>query len=175
MAARMTDHPFTLARASEADINEIVQLQYNCFEEWIRRIFMGVHSPEDLPRCAQRFVEHMQNDPNDAWVKVMDKSTGRIVAASNWKVYVNGKTDGGVKDSPPEGLQGEDLEKSREIMEKVNQKKREANPGPFVRMLSILWIDHYTVVDDIYRSTHLLYRSKLSAARRRWTNAEMGL
>ena len=135
----MAEPPFTLARATEADIDEITELQYDCFPDWIRRIFMGCHSREDLSRCKKDQLQHMQNDPNDVWIKVTDKKSGRIIAASNWKVYVNGKSCGGVQESAPETLEGEELERSREIMEKMNAAKAKSMPGPFIRKYHVMY------------------------------------
>lgn len=131
----MPDAPFILARATEADVDEIAELQYDCFPEWIRKIFMGCHSREDLKRCKADHLQRMQTDVNDVWIKVTDKKTNRIVAASNWKIYVNGPSKGGVQDTPPENLEGEDLEVSRAIMEKINATKADRMPGPFIRTL----------------------------------------
>lgn len=129
----MAEPPFILARATEADVDEIAELQYDCFPDWIRQLFMGCHSREDLSRCKKDHLQLMQNDPNDIWIKVTDKKSGRIIAASNWKVYVNGKSGGGVQESAPENLEGEELEKSRAIMEKMNINKARSMPGPFIR------------------------------------------
>lgn len=129
----MAEPPFTLARATEADVDEIAELQYDCFPEWIRRIFMGCHSREDLVRAKKDHLHRVQHDPNDIWVKVTDKKSGRIIAASNWKVYVNGKSGGGAQESVPEGLSGDDLKTSQAIMDKMNATKAKSMPGPFVR------------------------------------------
>lgn len=129
----MAEAPFILARATAADVDEIAELEYDCFPEWVRRIFMGCHSREDLKRCKEDHARRMRDEPNDVWIKVTDKKAGCIVAASNWKVYVNGLSHGGVKEEAPQNLQGEDLEKSREIMAKMNATKAERMPGPFIR------------------------------------------
>ena len=129
----MSDAPFILARATESDIDEIAELEYDCFPEFVRRLFMGCHSRADLKKCKDRHLKHMQDDPNDAWIKVTDKNSGRIVAASNWKLYVNGQSHGGAKEEPPEDLEGEDLKKSKEIFEKMNASKANRMPGPFIR------------------------------------------
>ena len=129
----MAEAPFTLARATEADVDEIVDLQYDCFPDWIRRVFMGCHSRDDLPRYKEGHVERLRTDPSNVWVKVTDKKSGKVIAASNWKVYVNGKTGGGVQETAPEHLEGEYLAKSQAIMEKMNALKAEAMPGPFIR------------------------------------------
>ena len=94
---------------------------------------MGCRSRDDLPRYKQGHLERHRTDPNDVWVKVTDKKSGRIVAASNWKVYVNGKTGGGVQEAAPQHLEGEELATSKAIMEKMNATKAESMPGPFVR------------------------------------------
>lgn len=129
----MAKAPFTLSRATRDDVPEISELQFNCFDEWIRKIFMGCHSHDDLIKVEQRHAHTMETDPNDVWVKVVDKKTNRIVAASNWKVHINGQSNSRSEDTPPEGLNGAELEKSREIMEEFNARRAKANPGPFIR------------------------------------------
>jgi hypothetical protein len=171
----MSDAPFILARATESDIDEIAELEYDCFPEFVRRLFMGCHSRADLKKCKDRHLKHMQNDPNDAWIKVTDKKTGRIVAASNWKLYVNGQSHGGAKEEPPEDLEGEDLKKSREIFEKMNATKADKMPGPFIRSLFADLFKLREVVDAMFRSAHLLHRRELPSSRRWRDDVEMGL
>ena len=127
--------PFVLSRATPSDMENIVNLQYDCFDDVIRQIFMGVKSKEDLPKVRDDYVKKMQSDPNDVWIQVVNKESGQVVAASNWKVYVNGETHGGVKEQPPEGIEGETLERSKDIMAKMNEKRAKSMPGPFVRKL----------------------------------------
>ena len=129
--------PFVLSRATASDMDEIVDLQYDCFPGFVREVFMGCFSKNDLPRVRDLFIDKMQQDPNDVWIKVVDKLSGNVVAASNWKLYVNGPSSGGVKDEAPEWLEGELREKSKAMMKKVNEKRAEAMTGPFIRMLGI--------------------------------------
>lgn len=127
--------PFVLSRVTESDMQELVDLEYDCFPDFVRQVFMGCFSKDDTPKIKQSYVEKMQEDPNDVWIKVVDKQSGHIIAASNWKLYINGKSGGGVQDDAPDGLDGEVLEKSKAILKKTNDKRALAMPGPFIRKL----------------------------------------
>lgn len=168
--------PFVLSRATPSDMEKIVDLQYDCFPDFIRRVFMGVDSKNDLSKVTKTFIEKMQSDPNDVWIQVVDKESGQVIAASNWKIYINGETHGGVKDDPPEGLEGEWLEKSKEFMAKINEARAKSMPGPFVRMPSMLpSFVNITTAKTVARSTHLFHACGFSSTRCRGNDAEMGL
>ena len=119
-------------------MDELLNLQYDCFPTEICEVFMGCHSRADLGWVKENYVGKMLKDPNDVWVKVVDNDTGRMIAGSNWKLYANGKSDGGVKDEVPAALEGEAREKSQKIIDMMNEKRAQAMPGPFIRRLSVL-------------------------------------
>lgn len=130
--------PFVLSRASPSIMEDIVDLQYDCFPEFIRQVFMGCHSKDGLPKVRQDFIKKMEDDPNDVWIQVKDRESGQVVAASNWKVYINGPSHGGEQEEPPENLDGEMLEKSKNLLSTMNSLRAKSMPGPFIRMLHSL-------------------------------------
>ncbi|KAK3723124.1 hypothetical protein LTR37_001847 [Vermiconidia calcicola] len=115
-------------------MEDIVSLEYDCFPPFVREAFMGCNSKDHLPRILEKYKQQMCTDKIDTWIKVVDKESGAVVAASNWKVYVNGTTDGGSEDEVPEWLEGEMREKSEELTRKMNEYRRRAMPGPFVHL-----------------------------------------
>ncbi|KXX74390.1 hypothetical protein MMYC01_209939 [Madurella mycetomatis] len=127
-----TNTRFVLSRASADDLPELARLQYKCFPPMIRELFMGCRTEDDLPRLVQHHEKSMRNDPSDVWIKVTDQTTGRVVAASNWKVHVNGPAPASADDEPPEWLEGEALEKSKKMLQAFNEARRKANPGGFI-------------------------------------------
>ncbi|GAB1312410.1 N-acetyltransferase domain-containing protein [Madurella fahalii] len=139
-----TSKLFALSRASPDDLPELARLQYRCFPPVVREIFMGCKTEDDLPRLVRRHEKLMQQDSSDVWIKVTDQTTGRVVAASNWKVYVNGPVPASADEEPPEWLEGEALEKSRKIHRALNEARRKANPGGFVHL-------HICYTDPDYR------------------------
>jgi hypothetical protein len=121
---------FSLARATPDDMTEIVNLQYACFPEFVRLVFMGCHTEADVPRIRDKYIQMMQDDPSDIWIKVTDNKTGRIIAASDWKVYITKATYGSEQ---PDWLEGEEREKSMRIIEQCNAYRARAMPGPYIR------------------------------------------
>lgn len=127
----MATPPFSLSRASAEDLTEIVALQYACFPPFVREKFMGCKSEDDLPRSVEEFTKLME-DPHDIWVKVTDIASGRIVSASNWKVYPSSAPTSS-DDQPSPWLEGEALEMAETMLGTMNEKRRKANPGGYVR------------------------------------------
>ncbi|KAK1762837.1 hypothetical protein QBC33DRAFT_255764 [Phialemonium atrogriseum] len=134
---------FALSRASVSDLPEISRLQYKCFPQFIREIFMGCKTEADLPRIINKYTAIMSEDLHDIWIKVVDTKTGKIAAASNWKIHPNGASASS-DDQPAEWLEGEELEKSRKTLESLNEARRKANPGGYVHL-------HICFTDPDYR------------------------
>lgn len=81
---------FTLYRALPSDAAELVDVQFRTFtDEVLREIFMGPDTPEGHENLQKHFVKTMKEDASDVWIKAVDPVTGKIAAASNWKVYQN--------------------------------------------------------------------------------------
>lgn len=118
---------FTLLRATAHDIPEIVDLMYDSFEDFVRRIVMGCYSREALPQLVAQYIEEMQTDPSDIWIKVSDVNTGKIVAASNWKLYATGSIPRGVDKVKPWIQEEEAIELSRIVLEPLNELRLKAN------------------------------------------------
>lgn len=66
------------------------------------------------------------------WLKVVDRTTRKIVAGSQWKVFPS-FGPACADDKPAEWLEGEDLTKATQILEKMNAARRAANPNGYVR------------------------------------------
>lgn len=124
--------PLALSRATADDLPEIGRLQYLCFPAFIREIFMGCKTEDDLPRITRKHVSTLDKDPHDVWIKIVDTATGKIVAASNWKIYPNSTADS-AGDEAPDWLDGDALERSRMILSAMNDARKRANPHGYVR------------------------------------------
>ena len=81
--------PFVLMRATVEDMDDIVNLNYLCFPDFIRQLFMGAYSEADIPRVTKEVIKEMQHDPSDIWLYVKDLESGKIIAACEWKIYMN--------------------------------------------------------------------------------------
>ena len=130
-----SDSPFALARAGVADMVEIFDVCYTCFAAPERRIFMGCYTIDDLPKIRQKYTDAMQNDTRVLWIKVVDKQTGKIIAASKWNLYLQAVKADEMEDMVPEWLEPEDLKVSRDLMTKWDELRAKSMPGPFLRVL----------------------------------------
>jgi hypothetical protein len=93
---------------------------------------MGCKTEGDLPRLIHKYTITLTDDPHDTWIKVVDTRTGCIAAASNWKVYLNSAPTSS-DDQPPEWLDGDALDRSREMLAAINLARKRANPCGYVR------------------------------------------
>lgn len=102
------------------------------------------------------------------WLKVVDRASGKIVAGSQWKVFPS-FSPASADDKPAEWLEGEDLTKATQILEKMNAARRAANPKGYVRescSLAQMWIrltlvlTHDSLIDLHICFTHPNYRRK---------------
>ena len=111
----------------------MVNLQYDCFDEFVREIFLGCTSREDLPKIKNKYVKTMMRNSNDIWVKVTDQATGKIIAASNWRLYINGVPPNISTHEVPEWLAGGSLETANKFIKQFNEVRAKSMPGPFMR------------------------------------------
>ncbi|KAK2609514.1 hypothetical protein N8I77_003011 [Diaporthe amygdali] len=132
--------PFTLSRATEADMEQITRLCWLSFPQFVRDILMGCPTEDDLPRSVKRFQEEMRGDHYAVWIKVVDNSTGKIAAASNWKIFPGATAPAETDEQPIPWLDDETREKARNVLNEMNEARRKANPGGFVH-LHILFTD----------------------------------
>lgn len=118
---------FALSKAEPSDMQETANLQFKVFTEpIIRDVFMGPDTPAGHSALANTFVKTMHEDASDYWIKVVNQSTGKIVAASNWKIHQS-LVKGVVEDGDPEWLKGLDeerLERTRKVLLRVREKRR---------------------------------------------------
>lgn len=126
---------FVLSRATEHDIAEIVELQYRSFESrLVKELLMGCSSPEDLPKFIAKRIQTTKEDPSDIWIKVIDSTTLKIVAASNWKLYLGPATAiprGSME--VPQWLAGKQAEEAHALLDPMNEARNMANTEPFLR------------------------------------------
>ncbi|RMZ83647.1 hypothetical protein DV738_g920, partial [Chaetothyriales sp. CBS 135597] len=98
---------------------------------------MGCASEADLPRAVEHAVAQAGAgvDPHDIWIKVTDNATGKIVAASNWKIHLNSWYSPDVSnDKPLPWLTPEQTQQAKETLDGMNEKRHRANPGGYVHL-----------------------------------------
>lgn len=128
--------PFVLSRAVPHDMKEIVELQYDSFEDdLVHELFMGCNSRLDLPKLVARYTEAMMRDSSDIWIMIKDAATGRTVAASNWKLYLGSAhmQPRGVDDIMP-WLKGETALAAKSLLEPMNEIRLLNNQDPFLHL-----------------------------------------
>lgn len=126
--------PFTLSRATEADMPEVIRLCWLSFPQIVRDLLMGCPTEDDLPRSVARYQEEMRADPHATWVKVVDGATGRIAAASHWRIFPGASAPAGAdEDTPPPWLDDESRVKAEGILGEMTEARVKANPEGYVR------------------------------------------
>lgn len=126
--------PFTLSRATEADMPEVIRLCWLSFPQIVRDLLMGTPTEDDLPRSVARYQEEMRADPHATWIKVVDNATGRIAAASHWRIFPGASAPMGAdEDTPPPWLDDESRTKAQGILDEMNEARKKVSPGGYVR------------------------------------------
>lgn len=95
---------------------------------------MGCKSSGDLHKLAAKYAEDMVTNPTDIWIKVTSSATGKIVAASNWKLYLGSAPvePRGLDEVMP-WLDGEIALEAKRILEPMNEARILSNTAPFLR------------------------------------------
>ncbi|KAK7745838.1 hypothetical protein SLS53_002556 [Cytospora paraplurivora] len=135
---------FSLSRASEADLPEIIKLCWLCFDPTVRSLMLGCPTEENLPKLVEHHRRVMREIQQAVWLKVVENSTGRIAAATLWKIYPNAGQPPSGDEQPPSWLEGEVRESSKKLLDEINQARREANPRGFIHL-------HICFTDPEYR------------------------
>jgi hypothetical protein len=127
-----TQPPFVLTRATAQDLLDILNVYYHCFSESDRTIFQGCTTIRDIPMVQQSYTHDMKADHSDVWVQVRDAKTGQVVAASNWKVYVNGEPDD-MGQRVPSWLEDVLYHQSKDAIETITTARKTIMNMPFIR------------------------------------------
>lgn len=91
---------------------------------------MGVLDRErDLPRIRGKYIHEMTTDPADIWIKVTDKASGRIVAGSNWRIYLHGPPADRPMDTIPEWVEGDVRARSEAFVGGAEKTRKEVMEG----------------------------------------------
>lgn len=126
--------PFTLTRATEADMPEVIRLCWLSFPQIVRDLLMGCPTEDDLPRSVARYQEEVRSDPHATWVKVVDNASGRIAAASHWRIFPGASApEGSDEDTPPPWLDDESRVKAQGILDEMTEARKKYNPDGYVR------------------------------------------
>ena len=84
----MSTNNFILSRATEHDFAELINVEFDTFTDpVIQEAFMASDDSAGRESLLRQRLHVSRADPNDVWMKVVDRETGRIAGASNWKVF----------------------------------------------------------------------------------------
>ncbi|KAI4718001.1 hypothetical protein E4T48_05761 [Aureobasidium sp. EXF-10727] len=130
--------PFTLSRATTPqDFTSIVACEFRTFHEtFIRDIFMGPDTASNQSRLAAYYHNILHTNTADIWIKVTERETGKIVAASNWRVHMGFVPEHEEEDLGWEWLEGDEvkLEKCREVMRDIADKRKMLFTEPYCQL-----------------------------------------
>jgi hypothetical protein len=104
--------PLTLSRVISEDFNTLLPIQFAAFaNNGAHNAQLGFNTPDNIAHAKKFFLEDFASDSADVWLKVTDDdANGRIVAASNWKIYPTYvKKDFDAKAAASEKLRPEDV------------------------------------------------------------------
>lgn len=82
-----------LAPVTEEDIETWTLVAISAFESGIGHLLVGPNTPENLERKKAGFLHSMRNDPTARFLKIVDTSSGQIIAGASWNIYVDGNTE----------------------------------------------------------------------------------
>jgi hypothetical protein len=79
---------FVLSRVTEEDLEEMIEVQFRSFSKVdVHTALFGSNTKANRDLTKVRFLKDMKEDVADCWMKLVDKNTGKIVSAAQWKIY----------------------------------------------------------------------------------------
>jgi len=96
---------------------------------------MGPDTPSNQARLASYYQSILHTNPADVWIKVTEKSTGKIVGASNWRVHMGAVPEHEEEDLGWEWLQGDEekMGKVKEVIGGIAETRRKLFTEPYCR------------------------------------------
>ncbi|KAF4556601.1 Hypothetical protein D9617_1g084790 [Elsinoe fawcettii] len=130
--------PFTLSRVEDDDFPELIDVELRSFtDQVIRDTYIGPDTPEGREAHRQKYLGIRKREMQDFWIKVTEKSTGKIVAASNWKICPNRIPNHDESESlefPWLKDEPEKREKAREKISEIIESRKQNFIEPYVQL-----------------------------------------
>jgi len=117
-------------------MQELTQLYYDCFSPALRLALMGCSTPlkpNELQRLIDVMIHAMSESPHDIWIGIKDSQTGQFIAASNWKLHLEGSNANRKAVEAPPWLEGDDFKSAERLMGVLHDMRQKAMPGPLIR------------------------------------------
>jgi len=109
---------FMLSRATVEDMREVVELEYNTFTDpVIRKMFMYPDTATGHAALLEQRIAAVTTNPHDYWIKIIDAASGRLVAVSNWRIFVGVVPEWKVEHRHDLFLEGDALDEARQRAE----------------------------------------------------------
>ena len=100
---------FEMSRVTEADLDELLEAQYIAFSVVpLHEALLGPNTPEQRAKVKADFVKSMHLNSSNCWMKLVDKSNGRLVSAAMWKIYASWNDNEKWQDRQVMWYEGED-------------------------------------------------------------------
>lgn len=98
-----------MSRVTEEDFDELLEVQFRSFAPVpIHEALFGPNTKEQRDAIKADFIKSMHSDPSDCWMKLVDKSNGRIVSGALWKIYPSWNDKEARHDGAAPWFEGED-------------------------------------------------------------------
>lgn len=78
---------------TEDEIDSWNLIAIEAFKDGIGHLLVGPNTPENRQRNNAGTLRAMREDPSAHYLKVMDTSTGEMIAVAGWNVYSKGSTE----------------------------------------------------------------------------------
>ena len=81
--------PLILERATEADIQRMIEIMYLAMSEdpWYQIVFPKIPEPKGRTKSIERWTRDMLTDPSLSVMKVIDTDLNEIIAFSRWYIF----------------------------------------------------------------------------------------
>jgi hypothetical protein len=131
------DVQFELSRVQESDFDELLEVQFEAFKDVdAHHTLFGPNTPQNRARVKNDFIASMHSDSSDCWMKLTDKSNGRIASAALWKVYPSWDDTKKVEYGRVTWVEGKDKESIEYLMKDfMDRRARYTYNHPHVRAL----------------------------------------
>jgi hypothetical protein len=136
---KSTNGPFVLSRATSSDMDAIIDCEFRTFTDtFIREVFMGHDTPAGHANLSSHYQDILRTNPADVWIKVVEKATGKIVGASNWRVHMSSVPEHEEENLGWEWLEGdgEKMRKVKEVIREITETRRKLFTEPYCRELT---------------------------------------
>ncbi|KAF2152226.1 hypothetical protein K461DRAFT_268207 [Myriangium duriaei CBS 260.36] len=138
---------FHLSRATAAEIPEMIPMIGRLADDDVnmRDFAIGPNTAESRERNTQVFQHIIVSDPHLVWMKVTEKSTGKIVGGSMWRIHQTVVPEVMFDNRPRPWLDDDPKNKQRvmDVLQESFEAKKRLCTQPHVRLGNIFTANEY--------------------------------